>query len=76
VLVTEWRQYQNPDFTRLARVMRGHLLVDGRNVWSSYGLAESGFNYEGIGVRSEVPRDLGERDTLTPYEDEEPIAAE
>ncbi|MBM4374302.1 MAG: UDP-glucose/GDP-mannose dehydrogenase family protein [Deltaproteobacteria bacterium] len=51
VLVTEWRQYQNPDFARLKSLLRRPLLVDGRNVWSGYGLRKQGFVYDGIGVR-------------------------
>ena len=51
VLVTEWRQYQNPDFDRLKQLMKGRLLLDGRNIWSGYGLRGQGFAYEGIGVR-------------------------
>lgn len=51
VLVTEWRQYQNPDFKRLHELLRRPLLLDGRNIWSSYGLRTMGFTYEGIGVR-------------------------
>jgi UDPglucose 6-dehydrogenase len=51
VLVTEWRQYQNPDFTQLRAAMRRPLLVDGRNIWSGYGLRAQGFTYDGIGVR-------------------------
>jgi UDPglucose 6-dehydrogenase len=51
VLVTEWRQYQNPNFPRLKDLLRRPLLVDGRNIWSSYGLRGMGFTYEGIGVR-------------------------
>jgi hypothetical protein len=27
------------------------LLMDGRNIWSSYGLRAQGFEYEGLGVR-------------------------
>ena len=50
-LVTEWRMYQNPDFERLRGAMRRPLLVDARNIWSVYGLAKSGFLYEGSGVR-------------------------
>ena len=50
VLVTEWRQYQNPDFERLRTSMRGTVLIDGRNIWSRYDLKEQGFIYEGIGV--------------------------
>jgi UDPglucose 6-dehydrogenase len=50
VLVTEWRQYQNPDFKKLKATMRQPLLLDGRNIWSGYGVRELGFSYEGIGV--------------------------
>jgi hypothetical protein len=32
---------------------RGRLILDGRNIWSTYRLNETGFTYEGIGVRSE-----------------------
>ena len=51
VLVTEWRQYQNPDFERLKSAMRRPLLIDGRNIWSGYGTREMGFTYDGVGVR-------------------------
>ncbi len=51
VLVTEWREYQNPDFERLSEIMSRALLLDGRNIWSSYGLRKMGFVYEGVGVR-------------------------
>jgi UDPglucose 6-dehydrogenase len=50
VLVTEWRPYQNPDFDRLRAALRRPILVDGRNIWSGYGLRKQGFTYEGIGV--------------------------
>ena len=52
VLVTEWRQYQSPDFEKLKSVMKRPLLIDGRNIWSTYGLKAQGFVYEGIGVRA------------------------
>ncbi|HKP62025.1 MAG TPA: UDP-glucose/GDP-mannose dehydrogenase family protein [Polyangiales bacterium] len=51
VLVTEWREYQNPDFERIKAAMRTPFLLDGRNIWSSYGLRKQGFVYSGIGVR-------------------------
>ena len=50
VLVTEWRQYQNPDFGRLKAIMARPLLLDGRNIWAGYGLRAQGFTYDGIGV--------------------------
>ena len=52
VLVTEWRQYQSPDFARIKELMRNPLLIDGRNIWSTYRTPELGFTYEGIGVRA------------------------
>ena len=51
VLVTEWRQYQNPDFKRVKAMMRTAVLIDGRNIWSTYGLRKQGFSYTGIGVQ-------------------------
>jgi len=50
VLVTEWRQYQNPDFDRIKKALKRPILIDGRNLWTSYGLREQGFSYEGVGV--------------------------
>jgi UDPglucose 6-dehydrogenase len=51
VLVTEWREYQNPDFDRIKQMMRSPFLLDGRNIWSRYGLRKQGFVYAGIGVK-------------------------
>ncbi len=50
VLVTEWRQYQNPDFERIKSSMNGNVIIDGRNIWNVYGLPEKGFSYAGIGI--------------------------
>ncbi|NJK32087.1 MAG: hypothetical protein HC927_06530 [Deltaproteobacteria bacterium] len=33
ILATEWRQYRSPDFVKLAELMRGRALFDGRNQW-------------------------------------------
>ena len=50
-LLTEWREYQNPDFDTLSKSLRRKIVVDGRNIWSSYGLRTQGFTYDGIGVQ-------------------------
>jgi UDPglucose 6-dehydrogenase len=52
VLATEWREYQNPDFAKIKAALRKPVLVDGRNIWSGYGLVGAGFSYNGIGVRT------------------------
>ncbi|MCS6913637.1 MAG: UDP-glucose/GDP-mannose dehydrogenase family protein [Myxococcales bacterium] len=49
VLCTEWRQYRQPDFLRLRRIMAGHVLFDGRNQWDPAQVRELGFCYYGIG---------------------------
>ena len=51
MLVTEWREYQSPDFERIRGLLAKPNVIDGRNIWSSYGLAGQGFEYQGIGVK-------------------------
>ena len=49
VLVTEWRQFWAPDFTRLKAEMAAPVLVDGRNIWSPEVVRRRGFSYYSIG---------------------------
>ncbi|MGE8360253.1 UDP-glucose dehydrogenase family protein [Pseudomonas sp.] len=49
VLVTEWKQFRQPDFTRIRGLMRMPVLFDGRNIYDAGQLAEQGFLYRGIG---------------------------
>jgi UDPglucose 6-dehydrogenase len=49
VLVTEWHELRHPDLARLASLMRGRALFDGRNVWSPNEARQAGFTYFGIG---------------------------
>jgi UDPglucose 6-dehydrogenase len=49
VLVTEWHELRHPDLDRLASMMRGRALFDGRNVWSPVEARKAGFTYFGIG---------------------------
>jgi UDPglucose 6-dehydrogenase len=48
-LVTEWRDYRRPNFERLASVMRGKAVFDGRNVWEPSEVRAAGLVYHGIG---------------------------
>lgn len=50
-LLTEWRQFRMPSWPRLREVMRGNLVVDGRNIYSRQELEENGFEYTRIGSR-------------------------
>jgi UDPglucose 6-dehydrogenase len=48
-LITEWRDYRRPNFGRLASVMRGKVVFDGRNIWEPADVRAAGFTYFGIG---------------------------
>ncbi len=48
-LITEWKEFRLPDWTRLKSHMRGNLLVDGRNIFDKEEAIASGFRYVGIG---------------------------
>jgi len=49
VLVTEWTEFREPDFPRMAEIMRTPVIFDGRNVFNPAKLEEMGFTYYGIG---------------------------
>ncbi|MEN0107786.1 MAG: UDP-glucose/GDP-mannose dehydrogenase family protein, partial [Pseudomonas sp.] len=49
VLVTEWKQFRQPDFRRIRGAMRMPVLFDGRNIYDRVELSELGFLYRGIG---------------------------
>jgi UDPglucose 6-dehydrogenase len=51
VVVTEWAEFREPDFTRIKSLMRRPAIFDGRNVYNPQVLRELGFHYEGIGRR-------------------------
>jgi UDPglucose 6-dehydrogenase len=49
VLVTEWPQYRELPWARLAELMRTPLLLDGRNFLDQAALEAAGFQYIGMG---------------------------
>lgn len=49
VIVTEWQEYRDLDFSRLAGLMAGRLVLDGRNCLSPDSVTSAGLRYEGIG---------------------------
>ena len=49
MVVTPWREFRQIDVDRLAGVMRGNLLLDGRNIYDPNTIQESGLVYVGIG---------------------------
>jgi UDPglucose 6-dehydrogenase len=49
LLVTEWNEFRQPDWARLAGVMRTRVVLDGRNVWDAAKARAAGFVYYGVG---------------------------
>lgn len=49
LLVTEWDEYKNLDFTKISRIMKSLTIVDGRNIYDRKLLEKLGFIYGGIG---------------------------
>ena len=49
VLVTEWREFLELDFERVASAMRGNVVIDGRNALDPATVRAAGLIYEGIG---------------------------
>ena len=49
VLLTEWKQFRQPDFVRVRGSMRMPVLFDGRNIYDCAELSAHGFLYHGIG---------------------------
>ena len=48
-IVTEWREFNYPDFERMASVMREKVIFDGRNLYPPKVMAEHGFRYFSVG---------------------------
>ncbi len=51
ILVTEWKEFQNPDFAQIAKLLAGNYVFDGRNQYKKHILKKFGLNYVQIGVQ-------------------------
>jgi UDPglucose 6-dehydrogenase len=49
VLITEWQQFRNLDYAKLAKSMTNPVMIDGRNFFHPEDMARAGFYYVGIG---------------------------
>jgi UDPglucose 6-dehydrogenase len=49
VIVTDWKQFRVPSWPVLRKMMRGRLIVDGRNLYDPEEAAAEGFVYKRIG---------------------------
>ncbi len=49
VLVTDWQEFNQLDYGKIAKVMHNLLIIDGRNFLDKGKIEAAGFNYVGIG---------------------------
>jgi UDPglucose 6-dehydrogenase len=49
LLATEWKSFRALDFARIAQLMRGDLIVDGRNIFDPEAVRAAGLRYLGVG---------------------------
>jgi UDPglucose 6-dehydrogenase len=51
--VTEWREFQNPDFEQIKSSLKSPVIIDGRNLFSTKKVLKQGFAYYAIGKHIE-----------------------
>lgn len=49
VVITEWNEFKNLDLARIRGLMRGNVVIDGRNIYEPGPMNELGFYYRGVG---------------------------
>ncbi len=50
-LMTEWSEFHIPDLKKMAGIMKGKVIFDGRNIYDPAVIKKMGFEYFGIGRR-------------------------
>jgi len=49
VIATDWKEYPKVDWKKIRNLMKGNLIIDGRNILDRENLKNLGFTYKGIG---------------------------
>ena len=53
LLITEWPEFRLPDWSEIKENMKGHVIFDGRNIYTANEMMDNGFEYFGIGRYAE-----------------------
>jgi UDPglucose 6-dehydrogenase len=59
MVLTEWKNFHNPDFAAMKLAMRTPYILDGRNLYNPEALSELGIAYQGVGRRNELAQHIG-----------------
>ena len=49
IIITKWNEFKNCDLIKTKSIMRGDVLIDGRNTFERKTAEHAGFRYEGVG---------------------------
>ncbi|HNW75397.1 MAG TPA: UDP-glucose/GDP-mannose dehydrogenase family protein [Bacteroidales bacterium] len=52
LMVTEWPEFRFPDFTEVKKLLKNHVIFDGRNIYDVKEMKEQGFTYYCIGINT------------------------
>lgn len=52
IVVTEWYEFEAPDFAAIKAKLKQPTIFDGRNLYNPQRMREAGFNYHCIGIKS------------------------
>ena len=53
LVLTEWKNFHNPDFEAMKAIMRKPFILDGRNLYNPEALSQLGIAYQGVGRRND-----------------------
>jgi UDPglucose 6-dehydrogenase len=53
-LITEWTEFRVPNWEKVGAAMNTKVVFDGRNLYRSATVAETGFDYYGIGIKNSI----------------------
>ncbi|MEX1237489.1 MAG: UDP-glucose/GDP-mannose dehydrogenase family protein, partial [Pseudomonadales bacterium] len=54
IILTEWKEFRQPDFARLAQELADRIIFDGRNIYEPARVANFGLTYIGVGRSSDL----------------------
>lgn len=54
MILTEWKNFHNPDFEIMKSLMCKPFILDGRNLYNPEALSEMGIAYQGVGRRNDL----------------------
>ena len=49
VIITEWEEFKNLDLSKIKKLLRQPVIIDGRNIFDPDEVKRLGFNYQGVG---------------------------